>query len=91
MRINNTNPMDPFAIAEAVKALTARSGDAKAGKAEAAPTDAGQTQALIQQALSTSDFRPQAVEDARQLLETEQLETDSAIQRLAERLVDFGI
>ena len=92
MRINNTttNPLDPFAAAEALKARVAKLSDAKANKAEA-PAGAGQTQALIQQALSAPDFRPQAVEDARRLLESGELDTDPAIQRLAKRLTDFGI
>jgi len=90
MRIENTNPMDPFSAAELVKALATRSGGAKASNTPA-PADAGQTQALIQQALAASDVRVPAVEDARRLMETDQLESAPALNRLAERLHDLGI
>ena len=90
MRINNTNPLDPFVAADAVKSRAAKANDAKANK-EAAPADAGQTQALVQQALAAPDFRPQAVADAKRLMETGQLDTDQAIDRLVERLTDMGI
>jgi len=91
MRINNTNPLDTFLATDAVKSRASKSGGAKAGRDAAAPTTAGQTQALIQQALSAPDFRPQAVANARRLVETGQLESDQAIHRLAERLTDMGI
>jgi len=91
MRIDNTNPLDPFVAADAVKSRASRPGDAKANRDAAAPADAGQTQALIQQALSAPDFRPHAVADARYLMETGQLESDQAIERLAERLTDMGV
>ena len=90
MRINHTNPLDPFVSADAVKSRASRPGDAKANK-DAAPAGAGQTQSLIQQALAAPDFRTQAVADARRLIETGQLESDRAIQRLAERLTDLGV
>ena len=91
MRINNHNPLDPFAAADAVKARASKAGDAKASYAASGPADAGQTQALIAQAMQAPDFRDQIVAEVRQLVEAGQLESNSAIERLAERLMDMGI
>ncbi|MCL2701493.1 MAG: hypothetical protein FWE88_07350 [Phycisphaerae bacterium] len=91
MRINNNNPLAAFLSTESAKGRPVRSGETKTTPDAAAPSGAGQTQALIQQAKLAPDFRPQAVEDARTLLADGQLETGPSIQRLAERLTDFGI
>jgi len=90
MRIDNKNPLDPFLAAEAAKSRPSKPGGAK-GVPDAAPVVAGQTQALIQQALAAPEVRPQAVADARQLIDTGQLESDQAFHRLAERLTDLGV
>jgi hypothetical protein len=91
MRINNNNPLDPFFVTEAAKSRVSRSDDTKTDRNAADSPDAGQVQSLVRQALAAPDFRTEAVADAKRLLETGQLESDQAIDRLAERLTDQGI
>lgn len=90
MRINGSNPLENFAVADlaASKARAAKTNDAPAAS-KAAPE--GQTQSLILQALSAHDFRPEAVEEARRLMESGELESPESIMRAAEKLLDLGI
>ena len=91
MRINHNNPLDPFFSADAVKSRASKADPSKAGAGEAGSVGAGQVQALVGQALAAPDFRAQAVADAKHLVETGQLESESSIHRLAERLTDLGV
>ena len=62
---------------------TAASGTASA--AETAPAS------LVSQALATDEVRMQAVEEARMLLQTGQLDTPEAIERTARAIVERGL
>jgi len=90
MRIDKTNPLDLYAAADFAtsKARAAKSGDVAA-------TDkvdqAGQTQSLVLQALSAHDFRPEAVAEAKRMMDSGELDTPENVMRAAEKLVDMGI
>jgi len=90
MRIDKTNPLDLYAAADfaASKARSAKSSDVAATD----KTDpAGQTQSLVLQALSAHEFRPEAVEEAKRMLDSGELDTPENVMRAAEKLVDMGI
>lgn len=47
--------------------------------------------ALVQQALATDEVNTQAVEDARQMLESGALDTPEAARRAAQNILDLGL
>ncbi len=93
MRIDGPNNRTDF--------LNLPGGDGKSSKAatsdpKALAVDSGlehisSQQSLIQDALAASEVNSKAVEEARKMLESGQLDTPEAIKRAAKNMIDLGL
>lgn len=92
MRIDGTHGIDPRALGDA-KALSGKGFAAPAAAGDVAKTasSAPSRGPLVQEALSASEVNLQAVEEARRMIASGELDSPEAIQRAAQAMTDRGL